>query len=466
MSAVAGRYPLATGISSAKNWAGVDGVPRPDKTTWWLRFYSTALGFLGADHFYLRSPLTGLLKGVTLGGFLLWYLWDVAQVWSEMDRVAMYGMSLPMDSYLGVGQGQIYDTRKAGSGETQYAAQSSYSLWWLGNVFGCLGLNSLVTGEYAKAFRQCIEFLFFAIAFYFFIHSLLNISIIGLIFSFIIFFIFSLLVISQYLLSLGLSSDPERLETNANSIVDKLIHWCRFEDKDKKQILKHLDYRNISPKGLQIMFNILHKSEEKVIMATASTSNDEYTAFGALFWLIASPFYDIAINIWDIIKVFPPFSGIAMGATGASLLSSGKLPTNPLDIAGKFAKDLPNPLAAAGKLATDLPTNPLAASAGLASALPASAAATASALPASSALSAVKGIGESAAANLKKALGSKTKRIFPPGPVREFVPPKIGGAAPPETLSTESKLAGVVIAAIAGGGALKALIDYLVADAE
>lgn len=39
--------------------------------------YSIALGWLGADRFYLGYPGLGLLKLCTLGGFGLWWLTDI-----------------------------------------------------------------------------------------------------------------------------------------------------------------------------------------------------------------------------------------------------------------------------------------------------------------------------------------------------------------------------------------------------
>jgi hypothetical protein len=130
------------------------GVPRPDITIGMLQFLSCfpLTGMLGVDHFYLRSPLTGLIKflfciGIVasvltlvfppttknfinsillyitsvfcLIGFLLWYIWDVVQVFAEKDRVVAYGLSTPFDFIQGIAQGMVTDEK------TNYSAPSS-----------------------------------------------------------------------------------------------------------------------------------------------------------------------------------------------------------------------------------------------------------------------------------------------------------------------------------------------------
>lgn len=45
---------------------------------WWTTFcLSLLLGWLGVDRFYLNSPMLGLLKLFTMGGFGLWWVADV-----------------------------------------------------------------------------------------------------------------------------------------------------------------------------------------------------------------------------------------------------------------------------------------------------------------------------------------------------------------------------------------------------
>jgi hypothetical protein len=133
--AVRGHYKLGEGPSTARFWARAeDGyVPRPDRSLGTLQIMS-ALGFLGLDHFYLRSTGTGALKLLTLGGFGIWWLWDLLQVWTEQSRILDYGLTTPFDFTTGIGQGMITDK------PMHYEQKSSWSGLILSTLFGFTGL--------------------------------------------------------------------------------------------------------------------------------------------------------------------------------------------------------------------------------------------------------------------------------------------------------------------------------------
>ncbi|RKR30306.1 TM2 domain-containing protein [Arthrobacter oryzae] len=68
------------------------GLPprRSLRTAWLLALF---LGFTGADRFYLRQPVTGTLKLLTLGGAGIWWLIDLFRITGEY---AADGASLPL----------------------------------------------------------------------------------------------------------------------------------------------------------------------------------------------------------------------------------------------------------------------------------------------------------------------------------------------------------------------------------
>jgi TM2 domain-containing membrane protein YozV len=166
MQTAKGRYPLAQGAGGAFDWAPKDTtlpnpqnpnepyespgayVPRPDRTYSALLWSSILGGVFGLDHFYLRSPKTGVLKFLTLGGCMLWWIWDILQLVFEKKRVVTYGMTTPFDISQGIGQGMITDA------PTQYSQRSSYLGFLVGILFGFLGLDMLSLGHVGQFVRK------------------------------------------------------------------------------------------------------------------------------------------------------------------------------------------------------------------------------------------------------------------------------------------------------------------------
>jgi hypothetical protein len=57
------------------------------ETNWWTTFFlSLFLGCLGADRFYLGSPVLGCLKLFTAGGAGFWYLCDLILLFTNKMR--------------------------------------------------------------------------------------------------------------------------------------------------------------------------------------------------------------------------------------------------------------------------------------------------------------------------------------------------------------------------------------------
>jgi hypothetical protein len=75
---------------------------------WTLMVATVVFGFFGLDHFWLRSPLTGLMKLVanflTLG---FWFFYDIIQVFRDADAVKKYGLSIPIMGPSGIGAGMF-----------------------------------------------------------------------------------------------------------------------------------------------------------------------------------------------------------------------------------------------------------------------------------------------------------------------------------------------------------------------
>jgi TM2 domain-containing membrane protein YozV len=160
MEVVKGRYKVSEGLSSAKFWSKMAsnevgaGVPRPDINMGWLTVFS----FFALDHFYLRSPQTGLLKLLTAGGFGLWWLWDIVQLYGETERVLQYGLSTPFDYVTGIGQGMIYKT-PANNAKWQYHQENSMGIWIMCLLIGFTGADMFAMGDNWRGILKLVLFL-------------------------------------------------------------------------------------------------------------------------------------------------------------------------------------------------------------------------------------------------------------------------------------------------------------------
>jgi hypothetical protein len=173
METVHKRFPQGKTISDASFWSPREGetiklqdenkqplpvigyyVPRPDRNIGTLQNYAL-LGFLGLDHFYLRSPATGVAKLLTLGGFGFWWLWDILQLWTEENRVLKYGISTPFDTQIGIGQGMIY---KGDKQSWTYEQNTDFGTWSLATLFGFMGADMFVLGRFWLGFRKLMIF--------------------------------------------------------------------------------------------------------------------------------------------------------------------------------------------------------------------------------------------------------------------------------------------------------------------
>jgi len=252
-------------------WA-TDGVPRPDKPIGWLRVLSTWLGWLGADHFYLRSPITGLMKALTLGGFGLWWLWDTVQVWTEPERIALYGMTTPFDVFSGIGQGMIYD----GKGAPVYSQQAGYLQWLMAKLFSFSGADAILEGAYGRLMRQIIETVAFALSAWGVVTNFRASNIFNGLFCLILAVFFGFMVVTHYYLELTAAvTPPNMLLTEGAFMNDKTKKGLNFytdgipkalfflTEDEQNDISKHLEYGDSSPSKLKELFEIKHIDEIK-----------------------------------------------------------------------------------------------------------------------------------------------------------------------------------------------------------
>jgi TM2 domain-containing membrane protein YozV len=126
----------------------VDTWGNPDRNYFVFVALSLVLGFIGADHFYLRSFGTGIQKlfvnMFTLG---FWYFWDVLQITTEGEKIRKEGLSSPLDWIKGIGRG-VFTDPKGQSGGAEYEANKSYIVYaFLAIFFGWLGADKFYLGQ-------------------------------------------------------------------------------------------------------------------------------------------------------------------------------------------------------------------------------------------------------------------------------------------------------------------------------
>jgi hypothetical protein len=425
MEAAKGRVPIQTGYGSAAAAiaAGnipVDSpgphVPRPDcniDTLWWLSFL---LGPLGVDHFYLRSPITGLVKmlfgvGLIILAFLgpgsklvnvmsglpllFWWLWDWIQIWSEKERVLNYGMVTPGDLIQGIGQGSITDK------PSEYKSNSS--IWiTMSQIFGFMGFTHLATNNTIPGLRivwiQAI-FLICVIA------SVLRLPGFGWAILFAVFHgIPALLIFWIWIKSITSGSTISEDDQDTREKVEGMINY--FKEYLSEELVSALSIKHISKEDISKLNEISHSSEFR----QAQKRNSNKITIPTLPFMALPDMLGVGI-LMIYYAIFPAAGAAAEAYKALAKTQQAATLAAQQQVAGLAAQQ-------------------------------------------------VTGLATQQAATLaaqKKVAGLAAQRPTAASLAKTLVAQ--GGGS--RDLSTESQLLGVTVAAILGGGAIKGLIDFL-----
>jgi len=118
-------------------------------------------GLLGIDHMVLRSPLTAVLKVLSiipLFGF--WYFYDIAQATGERERIEKYGIAVPFYGPTGIGAGIFSGTEGIAEAPKHIAGPWKFLAYALTTcIFIAFPINKFVIGDYAGGISQILMYL-------------------------------------------------------------------------------------------------------------------------------------------------------------------------------------------------------------------------------------------------------------------------------------------------------------------
>jgi len=111
---------------------------------------------LCVDHLLLRSPVTFLLKIVTLIPFLgFWYFYDLAQAFGERELVEQYGIGVPFYGPVGIGAGIFINKTASNLAPPAIPKPWMFMIYaLLSIVFIIFPLNKLAIGDYWGCIAQ------------------------------------------------------------------------------------------------------------------------------------------------------------------------------------------------------------------------------------------------------------------------------------------------------------------------
>lgn len=140
-------------ITKGSYWGG-------SQISYWMYLVAVFFGFLGIDHLLLRSPITAILKIISiipLFGF--WYFFDIAQAFGEKDLVKKYGIAVPFYGPIGIGQGIFHDEGVTPSPE-EIPRPWKFIGYFITTCFLiATPINKLVLGDYVGAGVQLVYYM-------------------------------------------------------------------------------------------------------------------------------------------------------------------------------------------------------------------------------------------------------------------------------------------------------------------
>jgi hypothetical protein len=154
---------LDVNITQGSYWKG-------GQVPYWL--YMTLVifpltGLLGVDHLLLRSPITAILKVLSiipLFGF--WYFYDISQVLGERELIEKFGIGVPFYGPMGIGAGIFTGAEGTPLSPPDIARPWRFMFYVLATAFFIVfPINKIILGDYVGAFSQLVMYIMFPLTF-------------------------------------------------------------------------------------------------------------------------------------------------------------------------------------------------------------------------------------------------------------------------------------------------------------
>ena len=417
---------------------------------WWYTLF-------GFNHFAVNEPLWGVAKILSLGGFGLWWLWDLVFVSSNGDFVQKNGFPTPFH-VLGkrlFGQGAI------SKGPAPFRQQSTYGLWALSTFLAPFGLQALFEQNFPLFLRNIMNLIvmvtvMYVIYSYIFVRGLDDLWAFELLWLMVVGFVFltySPMILLPWYNTVMVAFDPELLMKSGIPFTPELDGYANSFKTPVKHVNTQSNAGQVNTKWAiggtdkQYIANLFTpKTPEEIEKAIAAktaavATTDQTSAWNVAYLAIISPWLNSFLEMGaGVLEFFAARYGVPVDKIKDAL-------KNGVGSLDKLASGSASSLAGAGGAGGAGGLGSLASSlggAGGASGIGSIASSLGGAGGLGSLATGVAGAGGlGKAADLAK--GSQK-----------------GGGRDDEPLSTESLVLGGTVIAILGAGAFKLAVDYMI----
>ena len=144
-------------ITQGEYWGGA-------QINYWVYVFLAVFpltGLLGFDHMALRSPMTAVMKFLSIIPLLgFWYFYDIAQVLGERELIEKNGLAVPFYGPIGLGAGMFSGSEGIKEAPKEAPSPWLYMAYALTTcIFIAFPINKFVIGDYMGGLAQLIMYI-------------------------------------------------------------------------------------------------------------------------------------------------------------------------------------------------------------------------------------------------------------------------------------------------------------------